>query len=102
MGRRLSLDRVADWQLGSLVYDHGVVQVIILEPVVVIVHRLGGAKLLGLRELDGIILQLLEGRDVEVVEAVIGEVVHLSIDDSPGGGSGPFACAWNGEVCCLA
>jgi hypothetical protein len=116
LDRRLSLDRVADGQLGGLVYDNSVVQVIVLEPVIVIVyihththtHRLGGAKLqlqllglrllglrlLGLRELDGIVLQLLEGRDVEVVEAVIGEVVHLSIDDSPGGGGGAFAWAW--------
>lgn len=83
---------MADGQLGGLVYDNGVVQVVVLESVVVIVHGLGGARLLGLRELDGIVLQLLESGDVEIVEAIVGEVVHISIDAWPGGGSGAVVC----------
>lgn len=79
---------MADRQLGGLIYDNSVVQIIILEPIVVIVHSLGGAEMLGLRELDGIILQLLENRDIELIEVIVREVVHLSIDSSPCTGSG--------------
>lgn len=88
---------MADGQLGGLIYDNGVVQVVVLEAIVVIVHGLGGAKLLGLRELDGIVLQLLERGDVEIVKIIVGEVVHLSIDAWPVGGSGAMVCARGAE-----
>lgn len=70
---------MADWQLGSTVYDHSVVEIVILEAVVIVICGLGGSEPLRLGELDGIVLQLLEGHVVELVEVEVVEVIHLSI-----------------------
>lgn len=95
---------VPERQLGEFVYDDGIVEIVILEAVVVVVRRdmlmlrlellrrrgscsrrgdgsrLGGElrldELLGLCEIDGVILELLQNVIVEVVEAIVGEVVH--------------------------
>lgn len=82
----LSLDRVADRKLGSLVYDDGVIKVVVLEAIIIIVVpwlrelcQLRQGRLLDLRELDRVILQLLQCRVVQIVETVIRKVVHISM-----------------------
>jgi hypothetical protein len=71
------------WWLGMLVDHDGVVEVVVLKVVlegigIVLGRRcsLRLAQLLGLGELDGVVLELLQHRVVQVVEAVVREVIH--------------------------
>lgn len=74
---------MADWELGSAVYDNGVVQIVIFQTVIVLIQGLSRLGLMRLGELDGVVLQLLQGGIVEVIEIIVVKVIHLSIGPMP-------------------
>lgn len=82
-GWQLPLDGRANGELGSVIYDDRVVQIIVLESIIILVHSLRWRKLLRLGKVDGIILQLLKCGSVEIVEIIVVEVVHFFSPLSP-------------------
>lgn len=71
----------AGWRQSVLVNHDGIVKVVIFKLVVegIVLRRRGRlrlGKLLSLGKLNGIIFELLQHRVVQVVESVIGKVIH--------------------------